>query len=206
MAGFVFWVRVVRRVRGQGDLSRLVPRAVSRCEHAYRCFEVYDTASMCENWRGTRGGGPARPPPPTLFFRLAFAARASVSGHSVAWPCLPGFVTDSIVLLRAAVCGETTWGGAGWCSRAATFWSWFAVLGLPALARVCAPLVRFFGRVYTWFHTGESGTGTRCTPVMVRRRTCQLEVRLGHRRRRRPLRATARTGSCAAWPIASCTL
>ena len=75
-----------------------------------------------------------------------------------------------------------------------------------APARVCAPLTHVFGHVYTWFRTGESGTGTRCTPVMVRRRTCQLEVRLGHRRRRRPLRATARTGTCAAWPIASCTL
>ena len=111
VAGFVFRVLVVRRVRGPGDLSRLVPSAVSRSEHAYRCFEVYDTASMCENWRETRGGGPARPRPPTLFFRLAFAARASVRGHSVARPCLPGFVTDSIALWRAAVCGETAWGG-----------------------------------------------------------------------------------------------
>ena len=75
-----------------------------------------------------------------------------------------------------------------------------------APARVCAPLTHVFGHVYTWFYTGESGTGTRCTPVMVRRRTCPCEVRLGHRRRRRPLRATARTGTCAAWPITSCTL
>ena len=112
VANFVFWVRVVRRVRGPGDLSRLVPGAALQSERSYRCFVMYGTASMCENRRGMRGGGPARPRPPTLFFRLAFAARASVSGHSVARPCLPGFVTDSIVLWRAAVCGETAWGGA----------------------------------------------------------------------------------------------